>query len=140
MENARKFLVFSLGQRESYAIDIAEVIEIRELVTAVPAPKMEPFVKGFASFRGTVVTIADLAKRFGIESPNPTRTIVVVINDNIVGLDVTKVESIIELQNNDELVEYSSLLFNADTCITHVIKRGKDNSLISVVNLDKVFT
>ena len=139
MNNVQKYLIFSLGQRETYALDIAQVVEIRELLKAVPAPKMTPFVKGFASFRGAVITIVDLAKRFGVESTDSTRTIVTVINDNVVGLDVSKVLNIIELNETDDVVPYSSIWTQTDSCITSVIKLGKDGQLISVVDLEKVF-
>lgn len=134
----QKYLVFSLGQKETYAIDIAEVIEIRELVQPTPSPKMASYAKGFAPFRNTIMTVFSVAKRFGLEESNPSRTVVVFIGDNVVGLDVDKVHNIIELGENDQVVPYSSLGFDANSCITHVIKIGKDDSLISIVDLQRI--
>lgn len=139
MKDLKKYLVFSLGQKESYAISVSEIHEITERIECVPTPKMQHYVKGLGSYRGHVITILDLAKRFNVEPIDQTRTIVVQIGENLVGLDVPRVESIIELQDKDEVIEYSSLFLNSNSCIGQVIRRDADNSLISIVNLQRIF-
>jgi len=117
---SKKFLIFSLGQKESYGISIDRVLEIKELLPSTPAPKMVHYMKGFASFRNSILTIFDLAKRFDLPECKCRVTIVLIVKDGseAIGVDVERVSDIIELEDEDELIEYSSLGFNANSCIT----------------------
>ncbi len=83
--------ILTLGlEGEIFAIDVAHVREILDLVPVTEVPNSRPFVPGLINVRGSVVPLADLRLKFGMEPRPPTIDArIVVIEIEIDGLPTT---------------------------------------------------
>ena len=95
----REFLTFTLG-KESYAIDILKVQEIRgyEQPTRIATPP--EFIKGVINLRGHIVPIVDLRVKLGVgEARYDSNTVAIILNilKRVVGVVVDGVSDVITL-------------------------------------------
>jgi len=65
MANKQYFLFIS--NKEIYALEALDVIEIVEYQKITKVPMMSNFVKGVTNIRGNIIAIVDLLQRFGLE-------------------------------------------------------------------------
>jgi len=74
-----KFLTFKLN-KEGYAIDVMQVVEIIRLQKITPVPHMPSYFRGVINLRGKVIPIMDLRERFGLKDMQSTdHTCIVVV-------------------------------------------------------------
>lgn len=76
---------------EIYAIDVMQVQEVLRFTEVAPVPGAPDFVLGIINLRGSVVTIIDTRKKFGLPArpiTDETRIIIVESNGQTVGLVV----------------------------------------------------
>jgi len=102
-----KFLTFKLN-KEGYAIDVMQVVEIIRLQKITPVPQMPPFVKGVINLRGRVIPVVDLRLKFGLEAVLAERTCIVVVQVKLpdgkatqMGLVVDGVEEVFNIAATD---------------------------------------
>jgi purine-binding chemotaxis protein CheW len=106
IDKRKSYINFSLGN-ENFAITVNRVLEIFNLVQLTHVPNASDFVKGILSFRGAIVPVINLHKRFNFPQPDVESNMVVVVevldNDNhiLVGLLVDKVTDVIEFEFKD---------------------------------------
>lgn len=93
---------------EEYAIGILRVKEILQLDALTRIPGAPPGVRGVINVRGSVVPVADLATRFGLEETPLTRTTCVVIVEtdieglsSVIGLMAESVSQVLDLRSED---------------------------------------
>lgn len=107
-ENARQdagliqLVTFSIGDEE-FGVDILRVQEIIRMMDITKVPKAPDFVEGVINLRGNVIPIIDLRKRFGMEArerDKHTRTIVIEINNMIVGFIVDAVSEVLRIPSD----------------------------------------
>lgn len=99
-----KYLTFKLN-REGYAIDVMQVMEIIRLQKITPVPHMPPYLKGVINLRGKVIPIIDLRERFGLTDLNTTEhTCIIVVHITteekqtlLAGLIVDEVEEVLSI-------------------------------------------
>jgi purine-binding chemotaxis protein CheW len=103
----RQFLTFKLGG-ESYAAPILTVKEIIEYGQVTTVPMMPGFIRGVINLRGNVVSVVDLAARFGQHRGKVgKRSCVVIIEANqdgekqIMGILVDSVDEVVEIAGSD---------------------------------------
>ena len=65
MANKQYFLFIS--NKEIYALEALDVIEIVEYQKITKVPMMSNFIKGVTNIRGNIIAIVDLLQRFGLE-------------------------------------------------------------------------
>jgi len=99
----REFLTCRLGD-ETYAVDILQVQEIREVNEVTRVPHVAPFVRGVINLRGAIVPIVDLGLMFGF--PEPARlagasAIVLDVDRRLVGLVVSSVSDVLALTEEE---------------------------------------
>ena len=99
----REFLTCALGD-ETYAVDILQVQEIREVNEVTRVPHVAPFVRGVINLRGAIVPIVDLGLMFGF--PEPARlagasAIVLSVDHRLVGLVVKSVSDVLALADEE---------------------------------------
>ena len=99
----REFLTCRLGE-ETYAVDILQVQEIREVNEVTRVPHVAPFVRGVINLRGAIVPIVDLGLMFGF--PEPARlagasAIVLSVEGRLVGLVVSSVSDVLALAEEE---------------------------------------
>ena len=95
----REFLTFTLG-RESYAIDILKVQEIRGYEVPTRIANTPDFIKGVTNLRGHIVPIVDLRLKLGMEEARyDANTVVIILNilKRVVGMVVDGVSDVVAL-------------------------------------------
>jgi len=100
---AGEYLTYSLG-RESYAVAIRGVQEIRGYVEPTRIAGAPAHLKGVMNLRGTIVPIVDLRILSGVVSPTydaVTATIILDSGGRSVGVVVDSVTDVLELQSQD---------------------------------------
>lgn len=73
-----KYLTFRLN-REAYAIDVMQVVEIIRLQKITPVPHMPSHIKGVINLRGKVIPVIDLRERFGLTDLKTTEHTCIVV-------------------------------------------------------------
>ena len=73
-----QYLTFVVGDTE-YGIGILRAKEIIEYDTVTAVPNAPPFVRGVINLRGRVVSVVDLAVRFGRQPADVTRRSCIVV-------------------------------------------------------------
>ena len=94
-----RWIIFELGE-ENYAVEVQHVQEILRISNIFPVPGSQDYVLGITNIRGSVVTIVDGRKRFGLPSidyDDATRMVVLEMGDEVVGMVVDKVADIVDL-------------------------------------------
>jgi len=95
----REFLTCRLGD-ETYAVDILQVQEIREVNEVTRVPHVSPFVRGVINLRGAIVPIVDLGLMFGFPEPaqlTGASAIVLDVDNRLMGLVVSSVSDVLQL-------------------------------------------
>src|SRR5437868_8816399 len=98
----RQLVIFRLSA-ELYGVDISRVHEIIRLQTITRVPRAPSFVEGVINLRGKVIPVVDLRRRFGLplaEHTRATRTIVVEIGDQVVGIIVDSVSEVLRVSTS----------------------------------------
>jgi len=134
----REFLTCRRGD-ETYAVDILQVQEIREVNEVTRVPHVAPFVRGVINLRGAIVPIVDLGLMFGF--PEPARlagasAIVLDVDRRLLGLVVSSVSDVLALAE-DEISPTPELGTRAiAAAIAGIGTRRGANSASSVLLLD----
>jgi len=94
-------------ENEFYGIPLSSVEEIRNEIKLTRTPQLSEFLSGIAEIRDLIVPVVNLGKLFGIETENKKTNkipvIVVEISKQFVGIQVSKIVEIIEIQKNEIL-------------------------------------
>lgn len=106
-EGPTQYLTFSSGS-ETFAIGILCVKEIIEYAGVTEVPLMSDCVRGVINLRGAVVTVMDLAVRFGRpRAAIGKRTCVIIVEleeageQHVVGILVDSVSAVLEIAPED---------------------------------------
>lgn len=99
----KQYLTFMLGS-EPFAIGILCIKEIIEYAGLTPVPMMPACIRGVINLRGSVVTVLDLAARFGNTSSEVTKKTCIVIVEvtseegpQDIGMVVDSVNAVLEI-------------------------------------------
>ncbi|MDP4092699.1 MAG: chemotaxis protein CheW [Bacillota bacterium] len=101
--NDLQIVVFSLN-RELCGVDTSHVQEIILCKDIVKVAKMPKFIEGVINYRGIMVPIINLNKRFGFgetEITKKTKIIITRINEILLGFMVNEVPEIIKVAGNE---------------------------------------
>jgi purine-binding chemotaxis protein CheW len=97
-----QYLTFSLGGHE-VALPLLEVRQIIEHVPPTFVPRLPASIRGVINLRGALVPVVDLASRFGMPAPTPTRTTCIIVVDaevtGLLGLVVDEVHDVVEIDD-----------------------------------------
>ncbi|WP_352418842.1 chemotaxis protein CheW [Proteiniborus sp.] len=135
-----QYVVFKLG-KEEYGIDIMNVREIVQYQESVKVPNSPKFIEGIINFRGNVIPIVCLKKRFGMKDKATdanTRIIVINLNDKQIGFLVDEASQTIRLDDSNIDPTPDIITGIERKYITGVGKL--DNRLIILIDLEKVLT
>lgn len=135
-----QYVVFKLGEEE-YGIDIMNVREIIQYQESVKVPNSPKFIEGIINFRGKVIPIVCLKKRFGMkdrEVDANTRIIVINLKDKQVGFLVDEASQTVRLDDSNIDPTPDIIVGIERKYITGVGKL--DNRLIILIDLEKVLT
>jgi purine-binding chemotaxis protein CheW len=102
-----QLVVFMLKQGDmvcEYGVPITQVQEIITMTRPTQLPQAPDFVEGIINLRGRIIPIIDLKKRFQMgtsEITNDTRSVVVEVEGQTVGIIVDEVSEVLRLANSD---------------------------------------
>lgn len=135
-----QYVVFKLG-REEYGIDIMNVREIVQYQESVKIPNAPKFVEGIINFRGNVIPIVCLKKRFGMEGRTAdanTRIIVINLNEKQIGFLVDEASQTVRLDDSN-INPTPDIIAGIDR--RYITGVGKlDERLIILIDLERVLT
>lgn len=134
----RQFVVFRL-ESEEYAIDIMNVKEIGPYEQAIKVPNSPKFVTGVVNYRGEVIPIIDLKKRFELIESNTQiekRVIVIGFDGKQLGFMVDEASETIHFEDFEIEPPPEIILDKTRRYITGVGK--KEGRLIIIIDLGKV--
>jgi purine-binding chemotaxis protein CheW len=98
----REFLTFVLG-KETYALDILTVKEIRSYAPVTLIANAPDYVKGVLNLRGDIVPIIDLRMKFNVGTATYNEFTIVImlhIETRIIGIVVDQVSDVFTVDDN----------------------------------------
>lgn len=144
LTRTNQYLTFSL-ENEHYAVDVAKVREVLELVPITEVPKTPGFMKGVINLRGGVVPVLDMRLKFGLhEGERTVDTCIIVMEVDvevetiILGAVADSVQEVIEIQP-EEIEPPPKIGTRLDTEFIEGMARNNDKFLI-ILDIDRVFT
>ena len=93
-EETKPYVIFRLGDGE-FGVDVMNIKEIAKITTITKVPHSADFIEGVTNHRGSLVTVINLRKRFGLEHKEidaDSRIIIAEFEDNPVGMLVDAAE------------------------------------------------
>lgn len=136
----KQFVVFKLNNEE-YGINIMNVKEIGPYKESVKIPNTPSFIEGIVNYRGSVIPIVNLRKRFNIgelEVGTNTRIIIINLNERQIGFIVDEASQTIRLSDGD-IEPAPEIISSIDS--RYIIGVGKkDERLIILIDLEKVLS
>jgi purine-binding chemotaxis protein CheW len=138
--DVEQIVSFRLG-RETFAIVVSQVREIRKVEDITRVPKLPPYIEGVMNLRGQITTVIDLKKRLSIASDGPSRSaqsriIVAEIGDNQLGIIVDAVEDVMRVPKESISLPPKTLSGTESSALTGISKLP--DKLIMMLDLEKV--
>lgn len=144
MADEIQLVVFTLKQGNitcEYGVPITKVQEIIPMTTPTKIPQTPGFVEGIINLRGKIIPIIDLKKRFEMgrsEITNETRSVVVEVEGQTVGIIVDEVSEVLRLPVNS--IEPPPAVIGGITA-EYLKGVGKlDDRLLILLDMDKILT
>lgn len=129
---------------ESFAISVYKVLEIIQFEQLTKVPNASGFVPGILNFRGSIVPVIDMHKRFNMETTGSDVKMVVVVDilnkdkSVLMGLLVDQVTNVIEFEyKNIKAVPDLGIKYNPEFLDGFIEEDGK---FIMVLNIDRVLS
>ena len=136
--DGNQYLTFTLG-REEYGVEILKVQEIKGYSAITPIPNAPAHIKGMMNLRGTIIPVADLRSKFGMneaEYNQFTVIIVVTVGSKVMGLIVDAVSDVLNIPRVD-IQETPDFGAHVDAqFISGMAKAGE--KLVVLVDIEKV--
>lgn len=89
---------------ETYGINVMQVQEVLRVTEIAPVPGSPDYVLGIINLRGSVVTVMDTRKRFGLmprDMDDSTRIVIIEVNKQVVGILVDSVAEVVDLRTSE---------------------------------------
>jgi purine-binding chemotaxis protein CheW len=140
IDKKTSYINFKIG-KESFAVSVYKVLEIIQFENLTRIPNTSQYVLGVLNFRGSIVPIIDMHKRFNVRKKNDDNMIIVVDIENkdngaMMGLLVDEVTDVIEIGYKDiRSVPEIGIKYNPEF-LEGIVERNED--FIMVLNTDRV--
>lgn len=134
--NRLELLLFSLGGKQRFGINVFKVQEVIQCPPLTKVPHAHPVVRGVATLRGKTITIMDLAQAIGrrpIADLAQAYIIITEYNRTIQGFLVDSVDRIINMNWEEILPPPKGTGQNYMTAVTRV-----DDELVEIIDVEKV--
>jgi len=136
-ENRLELLLFGLGGRQKYGINVFKVQEVIQCPPLTALPKAHPIVRGIANMRGKTITIMDLAMAIGrkpIEMAEDQYLIVTEYNRSTQGFLVSSVDRIVNMNWKEIMAPPRGV--GKNNYMTAVTKL--EEQLVEIIDVEKV--
>src|SRR4029077_882 len=108
--NKMELLLFSLGGRETFAINVFKVREVREAAEVTPAPNVPACVTGLISLRGAILPVIELAECLAMKrAPGRGRFVITEFSGHAQAFHVGDVDRIVRVDWEDVRAPQSML-------------------------------
>ncbi len=135
--NRLELLLFRLGGRQRYGINVFKVQEVIHTPPLTKVPQAHPVVKGIANMRGNTITIMDLSMAIGgppLEDYENKFTVITEYNRKVQGFLVDSVDRIINMNWQDILPPPKGAAEGTYmTAVTQV-----EDELVEIIDVEKV--
>src|SRR5690606_32256214 len=136
-QNRLELLLFRLGGRQLYGINVFKVKEVLQCPRLTSLPRLNPMVRGVAHIRGGTLPIIDLGKATGGRALEDLSTAFVIIteyNSRVQGFLVRAVERIVNLNWSD--VHAPPRGAGREHYLTAVTR--VDDQMVEIIDVEKV--
>jgi len=136
--NQMEILLFSLGTREIFGINVFKVREVGRTPHITKTPNMPQGVEGLVSLRGNVIPVLSLSSFLELENPSQElgkSMMVAEYSKRTLGFLVHEVDRIIRV--DWEKVKAPEMLNTNQGLITAVIELG-DGQLVSILDVEQI--
>lgn len=136
-QNRLELLLFRLGGRQLYGINVFKVKEVLQCPRLTTLPKLNPVVRGVAHIRGGTLPIIDLKQATGgraLEDLSSAFVIITEYNNRVQGFLVRAVERIVNLNWSD--VHPPPRGAGRDHYLTAVTR--VDEQMVEIIDVEKV--
>lgn len=149
----RQVVVFKLGDRDEYCIDISKVREIVRVQDITSLPGAGKYMEGIVNLRGQIVPVINIQRKFaspvadaagkgeGVTARDDVqrRMIVVTMEEKHIGILVSAVSEILRV-DEDNIEDAPAIVksSSANDFISGVAKVGE--RLIVILDLEKIFS
>ncbi|MBI1422974.1 MAG: response regulator [Gammaproteobacteria bacterium] len=137
-ENRFELLLFGLGDKQKFGINVFKVQEVIQCPPLTGVPKAHRFVRGIANMRGRTITIMDLAMAIGRKPISDIQNRFVIVteyNRSTQGFLVSSVDRIVNMNWKDILPPPKGVgKNNYMTAVTKI-----ENELVEIIDVEKVF-
>lgn len=135
--NRLALLLFRLGTRQIFGINVFKVQEVLKVPTLTHMPGAHQHVRGVLNLRGRVVPVIDLRRAIGLDEdhglPEPAHLVVAEFNRSVQAFLVSQVERIVHLDVGELQPPPTELV---DGYLTAVAKfQGQD---VQIIDVEKV--
>ncbi|THF66500.1 chemotaxis protein CheV [Pseudothauera nasutitermitis] len=137
--NRMEILLFSLGTKETFGINVFKVREVSKTPFITRAPNMPSGVEGLISLRGNVIPVLSLAKVLDIAAPGDALGAAMMVTEyskRTLGFLVEEVDRIIRVEWDKVRTpeNVSSSVHSFITAITEL----PDGSLVSILDVETI--
>lgn len=137
-ENRLELLLFKLGGRQPYAINVFKVREVVRMPSLTAVPNRHPAVVGVAHLRGSSFSVIDLQAALGrrplFGSDKATNLIISEYNSSVQGFLVGEVDRIVNL--NWDSITPPPVTSGANNFLTALTQL--DDKLVQIIDVEKV--
>ena len=138
--NRLELLMFRLGTRQLYGINVFKVREVLQCPGLSIVPQSHPVVRGISNVRGQTISIMDLSMAVGgppIQDIANSFIIISEYNRSVQGFLVQEVDRIVNLNWKDILAPPSGTAAGSSylTAVTHV-----DGKMVEVIDVERVLS
>lgn len=137
----KQYVVFKLGDEE-YGIDIMNVKEIGPYEESVKIPNTPKFVEGVVNYRGEVIPVINLAKRFNLKDKGVTkntRVIVISLKEKQIGFVVDEASQTVRLDDKN-IDPTPDIIGSIDKRYITGVGKLDDKRLLIIIDLEEVLT
>lgn len=135
-----QWVTFQLND-ETYGIDVMVVKEVLKFQDIAPVPGAAEDVMGIINIRGTVISVINTRRRFGLPDQSAdenTRIVILEIGDHVIGIVVDSVAEVVYLKGSQiepppQVNKDDSARFIQGVC-------HRDGQLLILVEFDKLLT
>lgn len=138
-ENRLELLLFHLGEKQRYGINVFKVQEVIQCPPLTSLPKSANAVRGIVNMRGNTISIIDLSMAMGkppVPDPSKGYVIITEFNRKVQGMLVNGVDRIINMNWKDIMAPPDGM--GKSTYMTAVTKI--DDELIEIIDVEKVLS
>lgn len=135
--NEIEVMKFTIGGN-LYGINVAKVLEIMISAPVKPMPLSHPSVEGIFKPRDTVITVVDLPKYLGVESPKDPKDIFIVTNFNkmCIAFRVHTVDRISRISWTDIQKPDKTVSGGAESVATGIAQC--DGELVTILDFERI--